>query len=527
MNRKITSLLLIAVMLLSCLSFPGFAADDSSVLYINDYSQTVIPDDKDYIEYPYSNTGSSWFENAAGSWAYSWILNDENSKDGNYFAVKTASQPIYFLTHRGSTETSATGRIATKKCFTVDFSFNALTTVPTGQNELSPTIKVNIFPEKSTTSNGRSGEGTILTIPVGGEIKVVDDATEKDTAAFATAKDVWYDVHIDIDQTLAVPIFSVSMKKSADAEYTVIAENISFPKAGNYASGLGMFSLLEMDTYRILALDDIKVETYEKKIAPTVSAVFAAGSGHVGTTLTGLYEYAGSPGEKDSVYEWLVCDTKDGEFKPIEGANAKTLSLSSELKGKFVKFRVTPVNEDGDQGKAVAGLAIQITEDDQEYGVDNLNNMSGDLKIAFIGGSITYGTGASSAAKRYSTQLVTNYFKKKFPNKNIIEINTGIGGTPSDLGLMRLNREISSQAPDVVFVEFAVNDKYFDQATAQRQYEGIVRQLLKLPKQPVVIPLYTCENGLSEVTADYQQEVAEYYGLGSVSFIEYIKENGG
>ena len=72
--------------------------------------------------------------------------------------------------------------------------------------------------------------------------------------------------------------------------------------------------------------------------------------------------------------------------------------------------------------------------------------------------------------------------------------DAGIGGTPSDLGLFRLNRDICSQNPDIVFVEFAVNDGGPAQANplaVKQRMEGIVRQLQALPKQPVVIFIYT------------------------------------
>ena len=66
---------------------------------------------------------------------------------------------------------------------------------------------------------------------------------------------------------------------------------------------------------------------------------------------------------------------------------------------------------------------------EQTYGIDNLNNESGDLVIAYLGGSITEGAGATGS-NRYATQLTNRYFKTKYPNKNVIEVNAGVGGTP-------------------------------------------------------------------------------------------------
>ncbi|MDY4977191.1 MAG: SGNH/GDSL hydrolase family protein, partial [Clostridia bacterium] len=530
MKRRTTALFLAVAFLISCISFTGFAEEADNLVYLQDYSQEQLEQGQSYREYFYSNTGSSWNLNAAGSWAVEWLVNDSHSKDGNYFVIAPASQNIYLLTIAPTQ--GGNGRLSMKKSFLFEFSFNSLKSSPNNpeeNNRVPGTMEVRIFPEKSTTSNGRSGEGLILTIPVGGDITFVDDTAEKTAEKFATEQNTWYDVKIAADLSTAVPTYSAWIKKSADSDYTLLTEGASFPRSGDYSEGLGVFGLLNVKAVSgsAMAVDDMKITYDVKKVPPSAKAVFASGSGSVGKTLYGMYEFNGSPGEGDSRYEWLVCDSEEGDYQPLSGQNSRTLSLDQSLNNRYVKFQVTPVNQDGEQGEAVQSPTVRIRESDREYGLDQLNNDPGELKIAFLGGSITYGTGASKMENRYSTQLVYNYFKTNFFNKTVTEINSGIGGTPSDLGLMRLNREISSRAPDVVFVEYAVNDGHFDKATTQRQNEGIIRQLLELPKQPVVIPLYTCRDGLDETTADYQKEVAQYYGLGSVSFLDYLKENGG
>lgn len=524
MKRRMTALILTVALLVSCMSFIGFAEDN--LVYLQDYSQFQIDEGASYKEYFYSSNGSSWNLNAAGSWAIEWLVNDSFAKNGNYMAVYPANQDIKILTSNASGGQS--GRLKLDKNFILEFSFNSLKSrpsVPEENNRNPGAFQICIFPDADVSGEGRNAEGVILNAAIEDKITVVDNGTERDAAEFTTERNTWYDMKIVTDFSTPVPTFNVYIKQSADSDYTLIAENVSFPKSGNYQSGLGMYSVINIKggTSAVLAVDDIKVEYYEKRTAPEAKAVFVSGSGSVGQNLYGMYEFVGSPGEGISRYEWLVSDTQEGTYTPISGADGKTLFLGQELKDKYVKFRVTPVNQDDEQGIAVTSPCVKIIESGRDYGVDHLNNDAGELKIAFLGGSITYGTGASAVANRYSTQIVSNYFKSKFPNKTVTEINSGIGGTPSDLGLMRLNKEISSQNPDVVFVEYAVNDGHFDKVTAQRQYEGIVRQLLQLEKQPVVIPLYTCKEGLDETTAMYQQEVAEYYGLGSVNFISYVK----
>lgn len=178
-------------------------------------------------------------------------------------------------------------------------------------------------------------------------------------------------------------------------------------------------------------------------------------------------------------------------------------------------------------------------------GLANLNDAPGELKVAFLGGSITEGAGASDKSKRYSSLLIENYFKTKYPNKTVTEINAGIGGTGSDQGIIRLQKDIISQEPDVVFLEYAVNDQCAASETALREerlsyYEDLITGLANAPKQPVIIMLYSgsyrngypygAYNGVGgdkpldcDNAGKYQQALADHYGIGSVDFDGYLK----
>ena len=107
-----------------------------------------------------------------------------------------------------------------------------------------------------------------------------------------------------------------------------------------------------------------------------------------------------------------------------------------------------------------------------------------EMNVVFIGGSITYGTGATANEKCYAS-LVGNYLKKANPDKKVNIFNAGLPGTGSDLGLFRLKRDVLSHKPDMVFVEFAINDKdrgRNDPQSVIKSMEGIVRLLLRKKK---------------------------------------------
>ena len=172
------------------------------------------------------------------------------------------------------------------------------------------------------------------------------------------------------------------------------------------------------------------------------------------------------------------------------------------------------------------------------YGADNLNNKSGDLRIGFLGGSITEGAGASAIKNRWATKVVNEYFKQNYPNKNVIEMNAAIGGTGSEYGMQRVVKDLSlgtDFAPDVVFVEFAVNDAYEKGMSLSQKTESIVRQLISFKKIPVIIFIYTTsedsinKNGsLSgkavENAISAQSAVAQHYGIYEVNLNDYIWE---
>ena len=72
------------------------------------------------------------------------------------------------------------------------------------------------------------------------------------------------------------------------------------------------------------------------------------------------------------------------------------------------------------------------------------------VKIAYLGGSIT-------AAKGWRIKT-REWFSQEFPKAKVSEIHAAIGGTGSNLGVYRVQRDALKYKPDLLFVEFAVND---------------------------------------------------------------------
>ena len=138
------------------------------------------------------------------------------------------------------------------------------------------------------------------------------------------------------------------------------------------------------------------------------------------------------------------------------------------------------------------------------------------MDILYIGGSLTVGAGSTNSEcwRAYTT----NWFKENYPSAEINEINSASSGTGSLWGLARTQRDIIDKNPDLVFIEFAVNDAYLSltQAQAATYMEGMVRQInTALPNTDIIFVLTTDESylGKSFPSLEGHKEVADFYGI--------------
>lgn len=140
-----------------------------------------------------------------------------------------------------------------------------------------------------------------------------------------------------------------------------------------------------------------------------------------------------------------------------------------------------------------------------------------ELRIGYLGGSIT-------AQNGWRVQTLA-HLKKAYPQSAFAEINAAIGGTGSDLGVFRLQQDVLSKGPDLLFVEFAVNDGGADPRRIIRAMEGIVRQTWKANPKTDICFVYTLTEALSppmlegrlQRSASAMEKVADHYGIPSIA----------
>ena len=112
-----------------------------------------------------------------------------------------------------------------------------------------------------------------------------------------------------------------------------------------------------------------------------------------------------------------------------------------------------------------------------------------EVTIAYIGGSITDGSLASPQDKKCYAGLTQVWWENTFQDAKINYVNAGIGATDSYIGVHRAAEDVISKKPDLVVVEFSVND---GKANNQETYESLVRMLLNSETKPAVVSLVLC-----------------------------------
>jgi lysophospholipase L1-like esterase len=150
-----------------------------------------------------------------------------------------------------------------------------------------------------------------------------------------------------------------------------------------------------------------------------------------------------------------------------------------------------------------------------------------DVTIAYIGGSITEGAGAKPAQTECYAYRSYVKFKEMFGKNggdNIHYVKAGVGGTPSELGIIRYDRDVLKDGkvrPDIVIVEFAVNDA--GDETNGVCYESLILNILSAENKPAVVLLF------SVFASDWNLQerlspVGKHYNLPMVSISDAVVE---
>lgn len=137
------------------------------------------------------------------------------------------------------------------------------------------------------------------------------------------------------------------------------------------------------------------------------------------------------------------------------------------------------------------------------------------LTMVFLGGSITENRAG------FSTQI-PEWLRVQYPRAKVRAINAGWSGTGSDLGAARADRDVLHHKPDLVFVEFAVNDSTSPQVASM---ERIVRKIWTANPHTDIAFLYTLgrpdldfyKRGWFPLSSSIHEKVAAHYNIPSIA----------
>lgn len=127
------------------------------------------------------------------------------------------------------------------------------------------------------------------------------------------------------------------------------------------------------------------------------------------------------------------------------------------------------------------------------------------LRYVAIGGSITQASDDGWAGE---------WLRRQFPRSDVTVVNSGMSATGSSLGIFRIERDVISHQPDLVAIEYCVNDGGLTDEQAIRYMETMVVRLKSLPNPPAIVIVEAAAK--SGVNLARHRRVAQHYGLVEV-----------
>ena len=202
------------------------------------------------------------------------------------------------------------------------------------------------------------------------------------------------------------------------------------------------------------------------------------------------------PPQADNSYDLTILDANDTSYAdPLEDTE---YVISDGITDKMVAL-----SELGFGNKVRLADVMKRAEAGEE------------ITVAYIGGSITQGSSAGD--NDCYARLTTNWFEQTFPDATINYVRAGIGATGSYIGVHRVDRDVLSQNPDLVFVEFSVNDTTENTQRNVNSYDSLLRKIWYADSKPAIVCIgMTQENGTS--FQSYHYSVAARYDLPFISY---------
>jgi lysophospholipase L1-like esterase len=131
------------------------------------------------------------------------------------------------------------------------------------------------------------------------------------------------------------------------------------------------------------------------------------------------------------------------------------------------------------QGSKASGVGLPVQASASFSEFDRKAAEGQPLSVVFFGGSLTWGANASDPQRTSYRALMADYLQKKYPKSSFTFHDAAIGGTGSALGMFRLERDVLAKNPDLVFLDFTINDNIYESTPRSlASYEILLREMI-------------------------------------------------
>lgn len=169
-----------------------------------------------------------------------------------------------------------------------------------------------------------------------------------------SARTITLEVPFGIDVTQLTPSFTIN------GFYVMVGEELQISDAtqNDFTDPL-IYSLYAVDLTSVQYTVTVNYGL-SYPVAPEATDLNISGTLELGWDLTLNYTYTDLNGdaESESLFQWLVSDTLEGEYTPITGANSAVYTIEEAMLGKYFKCQITPVSELGPTGEPTVGETI-------------------------------------------------------------------------------------------------------------------------------------------------------------------------
>lgn len=225
----------------------------------------------------------------------------------------------------------------------------------------------------------------------------------------------------------------------------------------------------------------------------------------------------------------LGADSLSAEIPGTDGLGEQTLHDAAEA---FDMVLTPPTSFLGEEDMALADMWPGC--DDRALGAVMRKAEAGEpVSIVCIGGSITQGTISGGAgdseilkngelpSKRAYAEIFFEWWQKRFPDTEFNFVNAGIGGTDSYLGVHRLTQDVLDYNPDLVLVEFSVNDG--NDNFHKTSYDNLIYNLLNDHSAPAVMLLFMAQTNGSSAQGNHAL-IGFHYSVPMVSYANVMTD---